>query len=511
MMKIADSRVGVWAAVIFTVCLLLGSFAPVAAADDVLPTPTVVPGQVVSWGGPADMQEVLRPPADLTDVVAVAASDVPGGYTNLALRADGTVVGWGLDRYQEANVPDDLRDVVAIDSGAGFSLALRADGSVAAWGADDSGQIDVPADLGPVTAIAAGGYFGYRGFGVPDVVCGYALALRPDGTVVRWGRDRDGLGCDQLDDRMDPPADLTDVVAISAGSRQALALRADHTVVAWGSGVAAGLDGLPPANWSDIVAISAGSGNSLGLRSDGTVQAYGIWGEAGPPDAAGVAAISASNIDLFLNRDTTISAYPSQAGTLPSDAGYRAVSAGYGYGLAIESADASEPSLPPGTDQPDATLPALGSAVVQPSVDSNPPGTGEAFQYTASRSASADTVHLYLDDQNEAAQVIVGVYADANNEPFTLLGTGHSTTLVNGEWNSVTLNTPVTLEANEHYWLAILSPRGSGVINFRDLPSGSGGLTQISARHDLNARYGLPHQWSSGTKFANAPASAYLS
>jgi hypothetical protein len=308
---------------------------------------------------------------------------------------------------------------------------------------------------------------------------------------------------------MDPPAGLTDVVAISAGSRQALALRSDHTVVAWGSGVAAGLDGTPPASWSDIVAISAGSGNSLGLRSDGTVQAYGIWGEAGPPQAAGVAAISAANIDLFLNRDSTVSAYPGQPLGLPNDAGYRAVSAGHDYGLAIDSPGVSQPSLP-GSDQPDAPPPALGSAVVQPSADSNPPGTAEAFQYTAMGSASVDTVHLYLDDQNEAAQVVVGVYGDENGEPVTLLGTGRSATLVNGDWNSIALNTSVALETGEHYWLALLSPRGSGVIRFRDLPGGSGGATQISARTDLTARHGLPRQWSSGTEFANAPASAYL-
>ena len=69
------------------------------------------------------------------------------------------------------------------------------------------------------------------------------------------------------------------------------------------------------------------------------------------------------------------------------------MSARYDYGLAIAAAAA--PSAP-----------ILGSADVQPWVDSNPSGTAEAFQYTATRSGPATAVHVYLDDQNEATQVI---------------------------------------------------------------------------------------------------------
>src|SRR3954447_24101937 len=197
-------------------CLLVFALAPsVAQADVELHLPAVDPGQVTAWGGAANVQEALTPPAGLDDAVAVAASDTPGSYSNLALRSDGTVVGWGLNKYGEASVPDDLSNVVAIDTGAGFSMALRADGSVRTWGVNDAGQLDVPSDLGPVTAIAAGGYLGYRGYGVPYAACGFALALRPDGTVVRWGQDGDGVGCDQLDARMNPPAGLSDVIAIS--------------------------------------------------------------------------------------------------------------------------------------------------------------------------------------------------------------------------------------------------------------------------------------------------------
>ena len=93
MLKNAVPRFGAWAVVALSACLMLGSFAPTARADTGLPAPEVIPGRVVSWGGPADLQDVMRPPADLNDAVAIAASDAPGSYTSLALRADGTVVG----------------------------------------------------------------------------------------------------------------------------------------------------------------------------------------------------------------------------------------------------------------------------------------------------------------------------------------------------------------------------------------------------------------------------------
>jgi hypothetical protein len=322
--------------------------------------------------------------------------------------------------------------------------------------------------------------------------------LRPNGTVVRWGQDKPGLGCDFIDARMDPPAGLDDVTAISAGSRQALALRADGTVVAWGTGVSDGYDGTPPGLWTDVVAISAGSGNSLGLRSDGTVVAYGIWGESGPPRVSNVAALSASNADVFLHRDGTISVYRDNfPPSAPTGDGFQAVSAGYDYGLAI--AAAAEPSGP-----------LLGSSDVQPWVDSNPAGTAEAFQYTATRSAPATTLHVYLDEQNEATQVIVGVYDDAEGQPGALLATGQTTELVPGEWNPIPI-TSTTITAGRTYWLALLSPRESGTIRFRDLPAGAGGPTKLSGQSDLSARCGLPATWTTGHDFANAPASVYLS
>jgi len=95
---------------------------------------------------------VTNVPAGLTDVVAIAAGDA----ASLALKADGTVVGWGFGQYG-ADVPPGLTDVVAIDLGL-HGLALKADGTVVGWGHNAYGQATPPAGLTGVVAIAAGGY-----------------------------------------------------------------------------------------------------------------------------------------------------------------------------------------------------------------------------------------------------------------------------------------------------------------------------------------------------------------
>ena len=59
-------------------------------------------------------------PGGLSNVVAIAA----GGYHSLALKSDGTVVGWGDNGYGQTTVPAGLSNVAAIAAGGYHSLAL---------------------------------------------------------------------------------------------------------------------------------------------------------------------------------------------------------------------------------------------------------------------------------------------------------------------------------------------------------------------------------------------------
>lgn len=109
-------------------------------------------GRVVAWGDNSSDQTSVPP--DLTDVVAIAG----GGYHSLALRSDGTVVGWGEHSAGDpATPPAGLKNVRAIAATEYHSLALRADGTVFAWGDTYQGVTNIPPEAINVVAIAGGG------------------------------------------------------------------------------------------------------------------------------------------------------------------------------------------------------------------------------------------------------------------------------------------------------------------------------------------------------------------
>jgi hypothetical protein len=147
-------------------------------------------------------------PGGLSGVTAIAA-----GYSHsLALRDDGTVVGWGCGagaNFGQCFVPGGLSGVITISAGAGHSLALKGDGTVVAWGCggpSGSGQCSVPGGLSGMTAISAGSFD--------------SLALMSDGTVVAWG-------CALVDfnwGQCNVPNGLAGVAAIEAGDAHSLAL-----------------------------------------------------------------------------------------------------------------------------------------------------------------------------------------------------------------------------------------------------------------------------------------------
>jgi hypothetical protein len=139
------------------------------------------------------------------DFVAIAA----GVYHSLALRADGSLIGWGYNAFGQANAPTG-NDFVAIAAGYFHSLALKADGSVVGWGGNGFGQASPPAGNSFV-AVAAGFH--------------HSLALKADGSVIGWGYNAHG--------QADAPAG-NNFVAVAAGINHSLALKADGSVVGWG-------------------------------------------------------------------------------------------------------------------------------------------------------------------------------------------------------------------------------------------------------------------------------------
>jgi alpha-tubulin suppressor-like RCC1 family protein len=307
--------------------------------------------QVVAWG--AAPPSVTNIPPGLTNLVAISAGS---GYL-LGLKSDGTVAVWGNplplrppwpikstnELVTVTNIPPGLANVTAIAAGEWHALALKADGTVVAWGDDRYGQTSVPAGLSNVVAIAAG--------------VEHSLALTADGHMVSWGSyfgQAYIVGLGGYWPVTNPPASLSNVIAIAAGSEHDLAVKGDGTVVAWG------LPGtsVVPAGLSNVIAVACGAavpahfgsiGFNLALRTDGSVVSWnytnGVSGLKYPPlssppvvpnGLSNVVAIAAKSFGMALKADGSVSTWgltPSNAP--PGLANVIAIAAGNGFAAAV--------------------------------------------------------------------------------------------------------------------------------------------------------------------------------
>lgn len=255
-------------------------------------------GWVVGWGGNISGEATGNPSYPFSNGIAVMtgsststgavriagqvlsnAAMISAGTHSLALRTDGTVVGWGWNSSGEVRGEKTpfpawtngvvringhvLSNVVSIAASRTFSLALKKDGSVATWG-----ENYVPKDL-TLLRIASDE--------------SHSWGLKQDGTVVGWWRENSpsyGLLTAK---------NVSNAVAIAVGSApqggtRGVALKNDGTVINWG-GETIYKDATPPAGLSNVVAVAAGYNHTLALTRDGTVTG---WGFNGVGQATGV-------------------------------------------------------------------------------------------------------------------------------------------------------------------------------------------------------------------------------
>jgi alpha-tubulin suppressor-like RCC1 family protein len=239
---------------------------------------------------------------------------VVGDRHQLALRGDGSVIGWGpwfygqlgpvsaigvstpwTDRPVRLEFPGRVVDVAA---GDGTSYALLDDGTVWAMGEGRQGELGTgPNPVLPILSNSTRA-MEYRGAeravkvaiqNVAAIAAGgrTAFAILRDGTVRQWPRSRDGKRAPEFQPVAVPR--LSGVTQLAVGWSHTLALTADGHVWAWGNNRYGALaqepkedryvnDPVEVAGLADIKAIAAAGDVSFAIRSNGTVL---VWGTNG--------------------------------------------------------------------------------------------------------------------------------------------------------------------------------------------------------------------------------------
>ena len=185
-------------------------------------------GTVVAWGAgmvntgslPQFGQSIV-PASAQSGIIFVAA----GVYHSLAVKNNGTVVGWGTNSSGQclgtiaggaaitttpAGVTvrlngTELTGVTAVAGSTNHSLALKSDGTVVGWGSNTVGQcLGTNLNGSPITTTSlTGGFVKIGGIGLTGVVrisCGgnTNIAVKSDGTVAVWGLTGSGYVGGQL-------------------------------------------------------------------------------------------------------------------------------------------------------------------------------------------------------------------------------------------------------------------------------------------------------------------------
>jgi Ca2+-binding RTX toxin-like protein len=268
---------------------------------------------------------------------------------------------------------------------------------------------------------------------------------------------------------------------------------ASSVVVDLSSGVASA-DG--DGGSDTLVSVENVVGSSLGDSLSGDANANVLAGGGGADNLVG--GLGADTIDGGPG-DDTISARDGIVDTITCGNGTDAVTADRND---VTAGDCEQVQVPP-------PVVLVGETTLQRGIDQNVAGLAEAFSFVAAQTGTATEIQFYDDASSTASKVVVGLYADnGSGSPGSLLAQATRTALAGGAWNTVQIS-GAGLTAHVRYWLALLTPAGSGTLRFRDNCCGFKGSapSQNSAQSKLSQ---LPVTWAKGKVWpTDGPASLF--
>ncbi|MBD5782085.1 chitobiase/beta-hexosaminidase C-terminal domain-containing protein [Pelagicoccus sp. NFK12] len=146
-------------------------------------------GKARAWGGSARNWS-LEPPRHLANLIHIVADDAFA----VGILEDGSIRAWGSGNWRDESLPSGIEGAIDFAFGNNHSLALKADGTVLGWGGY-AATPEFKAAVGSWTDIV-------------DIAVSYdtSFGLRADGTIVSW----------PLSSSLQPDSRLDKVIAIDA-------------------------------------------------------------------------------------------------------------------------------------------------------------------------------------------------------------------------------------------------------------------------------------------------------
>ncbi|WP_299569593.1 Ig-like domain-containing protein [uncultured Shewanella sp.] len=218
-------------------------------------------GSVVGWG--SDFESQWYPKEELKNLKQLLSSGLVS-RTYVALKQDGSIVNWGLRNIDSSSVQELLVDIESLTLSFGDSIgALKSDGTVVTWGSAFSGgdSSSVSSQLVGVTKLISN--------------LGVMAALKSDGNVVTWGTFAfGGLST----------AVQSQLVGVTKLNNHFSAIRDDGVLINWGNGNNSSAVQSELINIIDSVSTK-GNTAFAALKADGGVV---TWGAGLPADSSAV-------------------------------------------------------------------------------------------------------------------------------------------------------------------------------------------------------------------------------